>query len=356
MTPKFEVPTPPTDACFRRQPLASLKTSEGTGPGIRGSTATYEANGCARKVFLRAVAKQRWKPSIYQAIGSWVHLTIAHHAENQLENPQPWAKRPIEDLRQSFMGSFTPQQQEEVARRAEPCAQYAIKTWARFGIPNLVATETQVITTLGQLDPGGPRPDLDNEVVSATFDGIVLDPNSGRWDFEDHKTESGYVQKKSRVAVPQQQQGWAPNASASKPAYALSTWDPKSRFSGKSIEYELKWQQVLYKAIAQAAFGKDRVGKMWIRRILTNEPYAVERYPLPINDFDTKDASRLARLAVIKEMDVLDRWNDHSEIPIREGLGYAGGCQDGRWGYQGTCEFLPQCAERIIPMKNLLRK
>ena len=237
------------------------------GASRRGSHRLLSTS-CERLWALRTVygLVPKIEPS-FRLQGTLVHTCLAYHYAARMKSPPAWFhERTLEQaLREDGDGA---PDLIQVAKEvyASFASKFASQAW------NPISVEEEYAATLGELDPGGPHPELDNEVVTCRTD-LVIEVNGDLW-IVDHKTTGGTSGQR------------------------LAAW----REDG---EYKLSWQIMLNLAILRAPSNVARLGKrvrgFIIQRAKTRQPFDFDQHPVQVSAKAYALAPRTAREYVIAE-------------------------------------------------------
>lgn len=242
--------------------LIQLPTSSGA--SSRGS----HQLACARECPLRYAFRYhlRLRPRIeppFRLAGTLVHTHLAYHYAEQLDDPSDWFLTQTLDEALAQDGAGNP----AALREATEVAEAYKHRWAGEPLrPHSVEDEYRA--TIGELDPGGPDPELDDEYISCKTD-LVAEINGDRW-VVDHKTQAG-DHRTGR----------------------LRHW----RDDG---EYRINWQVLVNLMILRKRIGPIR--GFVINRVKRVAPFDFDRHPLPIPVLAYQNAPRTARNYVRAEL------------------------------------------------------
>jgi PD-(D/E)XK nuclease superfamily protein len=181
-----------------------------------------------------------------------------------------------------------------------------------------IAIEEEFAATLGEIDPGGPWPELDNELVTCRSDLVyetLQDCDVWGLDYKSHG--------RSRV-----------NPRTGR----LTRWKDDG-------EHAIDWQVLLNLLILRARLG-PRVRGFVIQRTTRQPPYDFDRHVLTIPAVAYEEAGRTARELVKREIEVMQKIENGGKPSPRY---YA--CQ----GRFGACDYRPVCmASSKEAMNNIL--
>jgi len=146
--------------------------------------------------------------------------------------------------------------------------QFSADTWLPLSV------EEEYEATIGELDPGGPDPSLDAEIITCRTD-LVMKTNGMPW-IVDHKATGGGWNGKER----------------------LETWKDDG-------EYKLSWQVMTNLHILRTAKNQAKIGGLVrgfiIQRLKHRTPYDFDRHTLTVPALAYADAPRAMRSYVAKE-------------------------------------------------------
>lgn len=115
-------------------------------------------------------------------IGTLVHTHMAYHFASKMDMPPEWLKTPLEKaLERDAHGA-----PDFLRKSKEVYAAYRARHPQDFSFP--VAVEEEFRARIGDLDPGGPMPELDDEIVTCRTD--LVGKTNGKLAITDHKTTS----------------------------------------------------------------------------------------------------------------------------------------------------------------------
>jgi hypothetical protein len=141
-----------------------------------------------------------------------------------------------------------------------------------------VSVEEEFEAPIGEIDPGGPDPTLDSEIVTCRTD-LVIESNGDLW-IVDHKSTGGGYGGKDR----------------------LETWKDDG-------EYKMNWQVLMNLHILRAPSNVKKLGGRTIRgfviqRVKQRPPYDFDRHPISVPALAYQAAPRAAREYVAKERSI----------------------------------------------------
>lgn len=215
--------------------------------------------------------------------GSLIHTCYQYHFANIMppEKRPEWFYREnlVTALKRQAMGIDEPARTDLVTMALENFA--AFRSWypddAKLFEP--ISIEDEFAATLGELDPGGPWPELDNDVVTFRGDLIIAARLNGDITLVDYKTlGSSKVHPKTR---------------------RLLRWNPTS-------EYGLHWQTLMNLHILRKHYGA-RVRHVAVQRTTRQIPYDFDRPLLLIPDQAYAETPRVMRELVKMEYDVIGK-------------------------------------------------
>lgn len=277
------------------------------GASSRGSHQLASTQTCQRLYALRYVYKiieKEDKP--WRMSGTLVHLGLAYHYGEQLDVRPDWLDRPFDEAL-NIEGRGHP---KEIKLAKDIMAYYKSQVAAGDTLKP-VYVEQEFKASIGQIDPGGPDPELDSEVISIRPD-LVAELNGELW-IIDHKTQRG---------------GWNSDR--------LSVWKDDG-------EFLMSWQAMLYLHVLRALETRPVRGFL-IQRIKRNPPYDHDRNPLRIPALAYRQVPRAARDMVRAELKI--------QAGLRNGIvptpNFAA-CQ----GRYGPCDYRPLCSADSDVMKTL---
>jgi hypothetical protein len=285
-------------------------TAKPGGASARGSHRLAATHSCERLWTLRyeyGIVPLITKP--WTLLGTLVHHCLAYHYAAQLPGEKPdWFSRPLDDVLNEE-GAGNP----SLIRTARDVYEFYKRHFAAGDTWSPVKVEHEFSATVGQLDPGGPFPELDQEVITARTD-LLMEANGYLW-IVDHKTTSG---------------GWNSDR--------LPAWKDDG-------EYLMSWQAMLYLHIARIEMQDREVRGFIIQRVKRKAPYDVDRNVLRIPALAYRAVPRAARMMVKRE----------KEIQARLALGESptpnfAACQ----GRYGPCDYRDLCASETDEMKRLV--
>lgn len=286
---------------------ASPHTGKAGGASRRGSHQLASTQTCKRLYALRYVFEiigKEDKP--YRMAGTLVHLCLAYHYAEQLAVRPDWLSTPL-DAALEIEGAGCP---NEIKLAKDIYAYYKANVAAGDTLKP-VYVEQQFEATIGQIDPGGPDPELDSESISIRPD-LVAELNGELW-IVDHKTQRG---------------GWNSDR--------LGVWKDDG-------EFLMSWQAMLYLHVLRALETRPVKGFL-IQRVKRNPPYDHDRNPLRIPALAYKQVPRAARDMVREELKI--------RRELRQGTAPTpnfAACQ----GRYGPCDYRDLCSADSEVMKAL---
>jgi hypothetical protein len=175
---------------------------------------------------------------------------------------------------------------------------------AREIIPRYLEHEFKV--RLGDMDPGGPWPELDDELVTSRCDFAYspVDAPETLW-LLDYKT-LGWSKTDPQTGL-------------------LQSWNPKGR-------WRLSWQSLINLHAARAEHPDVR--GFIILRATRQEPWDFDRHPLNIPKLPYQEAASTCRHAIKRENELTARL-ERGEKPIPQ----YGSCH----GEYGSCDYIEYC-------------
>lgn len=234
--------------------------------------------------------------------GTLIHTCLAFHNASLMTEPPEWFKaRTLADALDED-GEGHP----DLIRAAKEIYEayrlrHAGDTWRP------VSVEQEYEATIGELDPGGPDPTLDSEVVTCRTD-LVIEANGDVW-IVDHKSTGGQAGKDR-----------------------LAAWS--------EAEWRLNWQVLMNLHILRAPSNVKRLGGRTVKgfiiqRIKQRPPYDFDRHPVSVPLLAYHAAPRVARKYVAEERSILAML-DRGETPTPN----FAMCQ----GRYGPCDYADLCA------------
>ena len=266
---------------------------------------------------------QRWVANIdkpFRLRGSLIHICMQYHYAAKMADPPAWFYE--QDLATALeqKGNGSP---EDVQLAKELLVayqrEYLQESWTPFAI------EEEFRTTVGELDPGGPDPTLDDEVVTCRPDLLVVAPDfqtqePGIWVF-DYKTAG---------------KNWEFSDGRWIMRGGLERWKDDN-------EYALHWQVLVNLHVLRAPSNRARLNQLLVRGFyiqrMTREPdrrgtFFFDRHLLKIPQGPYAQVPRAIRYAVAAEREI--KMNVAKGIAPRPSF----------WACNtkyGPCDFRPVC-------------
>lgn len=197
--------------------------------------------------------------------GTLVHLRLQYHYAAMMKQPPAWLKLTSLEAALARDGEG----RLDLVRSSSDCFNAYVRRWkAEPFVP--IAVEQEFSATIGELDPGGPDPSLDSEVVTCKSD-LIVERGGLVW-IVDHKT-----------AAPDPKTGM------------LYKWKDDG-------EYKLNLQVMVNLLVVRARL-KDRfVDSFTINRIKSEHPYDDhDRHTVQVPRLAYEKMPRILRNLVAKE-------------------------------------------------------
>ena len=288
-------------------------TESPSGASTRGSHQLSAVMTCELLWFYYYMAKVRPRGQRdNMVLGTLVHLFLAYHYAVRLPGgarPTWFAARP--DLEAALIEDSEGRLdlvKEARDMYAAYCLNYAADPWTP------VAVEEEFRATVGELDPGGPDPTLDDEVVSCRTD-LVVEMNGLTW-IVDHKT-----------AAPDRRSG------------RLYAWNG-------CADWKLNLQVLQNLLILRKRMPERFVHSFSINRIKKERPFnGFERNTVDVPAMAYQIAPKLIREAVRRERDLRRRIEAGGD-PVSN----FGSC----YGRFGPCSFFDLCTAHSEDQQNQL--
>lgn len=289
-------------------PIEKATTSP-SGASSRGSHRLASAGGGCELMYalayehgLRPKSEPPWR-----VIGSLVHNCLAYHYGTMM-NPRPLFLDEYPLHEQLVMTAGAHQDLVSVAYEVFEAYKktYAGEAW----IPRFV--EEEFGATIGELDPGGPHPELDAERITCRSD-LIIESNGEYWAV-DYKCSAGTFNQER-----------------------LEPWKDDG-------EYRMHWQAIVNLHILRKRLDKPVRGFI-IQRIKRKAPYDFDRRALKIPVLAYQTAPRSMRMFVKRENELLARLRA-GEKPVPN---YA--CCQGRYG---ACDYINLCGADSEAMRDLV--
>lgn len=309
--------TVPLHPVARLPIVAEAGPSALAGASSRGSHRLAAVNTCPLAWYLRYILYLRpiAEPS-YRMLGTLIHVALAYWYASQLEEAPNWFHEL--DLK-TKLRLIAPNQPKLVQRALDVLADYmtAEEVLSSDRLLKTVWIETEFKARIGELDPGGPSPELDDEWVTARLDRVVEDTDGCLW-IMDYKC-SGWSRRKDGK---------------------LDSWKDQG-------EFVIDWQVLLGLAILRQRVKNRIVKGFMIRRIKREPPFDYDTVPLEIPERPYRRVGRMARAQVAAENHWLARAG--TARSIGELLG-GDVLPEHYWACKGTrygpCDYRRLCAAR----------
>lgn len=300
----FEIKLPSTQDALESMPESASST--------RGSHQLMAASACDRNFALRYIARLRivHEPP-YRLIGTLVHTCLAHHYASMMESPPGWYKPGQVDAWLESQGNGQP---DAVRTAKEVFLYYKNQTAGDSWSPLFV--EHEFSASIGELDPDGPWPELNDERVSCGTDLVVM-ANGLTW-IVDHKCSSG---------------GWNKER--------LDRWQDDG-------EYKMSFQAMMNLHILRKRLpemGYDAPRGFIIQRVKRKPPFDFDRNVIQIPTLAYADAPRSARYLLKREMDIRQMVKDGIKPPPNFSH-----C----WHRYGKCDYWNVCSADSDTRKNMV--
>lgn len=236
----------------------------------------------------------------HRLIGTLVHNCLAYHYASKLETRPDWLNVSLDEMLMKEAKGDPVQ-----IRTAKNVMQAYLKFWS--GEPwKTVFVEHEFKATIGELDPGGPFPELDNEVITCRSDLVV--ESNGSLFIVDHKCSAGE---------------WGKDR--------LEHWKDDG-------EYRMFWQGMVNLMIVRkrmAEITDKPVSGFIINRVKRREPFDFDRHVLSMPKMAYQQAPRTARMFVREELQLM------ADIAagVKPTPNFAS-C----YGRYGPCDYINVCA------------
>jgi len=282
-----------------------------SGASTRGPHRLSAVRVCERKWAFRyhwdfrppARADKDWRLG-----GTLIHLCLAYYYASRMpvETQPHWFK--VKDLYQALKDEG--QGRDHVIESAKASLAAYMQEYAADDIRPMWI-EKEWTAKLGELDPGGPWPELDDEEVTCRSDLVYELTRSGFGNIMDHKSFG--VSKTRRDGT-------------------LVKWSPDGEFS-------LNWQILVNLQIVRAELLRMGRDPTWLRgfviqRCTRNSPYVFDRNVVPISQAAYSYTPRLLRKAVKMELDLMARI-EAGDAPDPN--------YDACYGKYGPCDYIDVC-------------
>lgn len=251
-----------------------------SGASLRGAHRLAAVETCERLWalrylwFYRPVSDAPWRMG-----GSLLHTCYQYWYASMMEKKYAWFEQQslLDALRIQAQGIVEPARTELTRMALANFVHYRrrYEDDARVIVP--IAIEEEFAATLGELDPGGPWPELDQDLVTCRSDMVYRDLSGGVWimDYKSH----GRSKVNPRTGL-------------------LTKW-------ASDGEYSLNWQVLINLLVLRARIG--RVDGFVIQRTTRQEPYDFDRHVLTIPLLAYQEAGRVARELVHREYEVKEK-------------------------------------------------
>lgn len=290
--------------------LENTQTSP-SGASSRGSHRLAAAGGGCKRQFALSYIKglrPRYEPE-HRLIGTLVHNCIAYHYAAKLAVPPSWFTQTSLDDALLKDARHAP----DLIRLAKNAALAYAKRWA--GEPWVpYSVETEYKATLGELDPDGPFPELNDEVITCRSD-LIVESNGELW-IVDHKCSAGQ---------------WGKDY--------LEPWKDDG-------EYRMSWQAMVNLMIVRKRLSEvtsKPVSGFVINRVKRREPFDFDRHVLHMPLLAYAQAPRVARMFVREELRIYDDLA-HGIKPTPN----FSSC----FGRYGSCDYINICAAESEDAQN----
>jgi len=290
------------------KPLPTLPiavTAVASGASARGPSRLAALNVCERAWALRYYYWIRQNvDNEYRMGGSLIHTCYEYYyatkmSEEMRKERCPWFYRQTLQERLEEQGRDFP---ELVEMAKENLAAY-MQVYSHEPVRPLWI-EREFSATLGEIDPGGPHPELDDEVVTCRSD-LVFENDDGIW-IMDYKSVGA--------------QGTGRDG-------RLWRWKANN-------EYALNLQVLVNLHLVRRVLGAGRVRGFIIQRTTRQGPYDFDRHVLSVPMKAYKETPRQLRYAVQHEMEVART--------IQEG-GRPKPSFNACFGRYGACDYRDAC-------------
>lgn len=154
------------------------------GPHMRMAFDACRKNGALRYFLGRRMSVDKR----HRILGSLAHLSLAYHYATMLPERPGWLDTAERVYADDILHGVETASRLEYTEQIRRCIKAYVRRFK--GEPMFpVAAELEIIATLGEVDPGGPWPELDSQIVTARIDlaGVI----NGMVDFIDFKCEAG---------------------------------------------------------------------------------------------------------------------------------------------------------------------
>lgn len=302
--PTAQAQTTPSSLSEYTAPGA-LGVESPTGSSRRGSHQLMAALGCERAYALRYVSRLVEGPGeepSYRMVGTLVHLLLAYHYANKLQNPPKWfLEKTAEDALNETGAGYPDEIRTAVDVFATWRRHFTVDPWHPLFV------EEEFYATIGDLDPTHSDPETDHEVISFRLD-LVAAMNELAV-IVDHKCSGGSYGKR------------------------LQRWKEDSEY-GRSLQV-LLYQRAM--ALILPTLIGARPEGFFIQRIKRSAPYDFDRHRVLIDPIAYEDSMLTVRAAVKREREIRAKLASGQKLTPSIGL-----C-DGRYG---PCTYASLCYPR----------
>jgi hypothetical protein len=262
--------------------------------------------------YLKGVTPRAEPP--WRMIGKMVHTAFANHYAVRLPNPPDYTKIPLRDQ----LEAMAPGDKSNIQTTLQVLDAY--KRWSSGEAWRPVYVEEEFRATLGELDPGGPYPELDDEVITCRSD-LVVEQN-GELLIVDYKCTAGE---------------WGQER--------LPRWSDNN-------EYRIFWQAMINLHILRKRLDRPVRGFV-ILRVKRKAPFDFDRNLLQIPQIAYDRTPRIAREFVRRELDLIRRV-EAGERPVQN----FSSC----FAKYGACDFINLCGasttefqQQVLDMDYIVR-
>lgn len=205
--------------------------------------------------------------------GTLIHLAMAYYFASKMDPPPAWFHEKDLNTALEEKGAGLP----DGIRKAKEVLVAYMHTYPDDDLQPYTV-EQQFTATLGELDPGGPHPELDNEVISCRPDLIAR--SGGILNIWDSKSARA---------------GWSKRGEPGR----LERWSDKGPWA-------LDWQSLVNLHIVRRRLSEP-VQSFIIQRLKREPPYDFDRHVLKIPPRPYELAPRVAREAVYREIQIREK-------------------------------------------------
>ena len=242
----------------------------------------------------------------HRILGSLVHLALAYYYGARLDKKPAWIKDPQEDYAAEIMAGVDTAHRQIYKEKVAKC----VKAYARrFAGESLkpMGVEREIVATIGEIDPGGPWPELDSEIVTARMDldGFI----NGKIDVIDFKCTGGNRQKGSLGA------------------FDRLEWETNRQF-----------REILL--IMRARYATPVRGIV-IRQIMREPPFDFRDEPITIPAAFYAMTGRQMRISMKRIINLQAALRKGEPLPYDGAL--TDHCSKGAWG---PCDYLAVCSQK----------